>query len=325
MAQISEWVRDVLHLAEIVLAPASSDASFRRYFRVWRGAESFVVMDAPPPQEDCARFVRIALALQSLGLHVPRVLAQDLERGFLLLSDLGVRPYLSSLNEQTVDALYGDAMKALHRLQAHDGSAAVLPVYDEALLLREVHIFKEWFVGRHLELTLSAEDEALLTDATRVLIDAALEQPRVWVHRDFHSRNLMVTARDNPGVLDFQDAVVGPVTYDVASLLRDCYIRWPVERVVGWAAQYWSHARDLPGLNGVSEKQFLHWFDLMGAQRHMKAIGIFARLKHRDGKPGYVADIPRTLGYVLEVAQRHDALQPLYRWLTAQVAPRIGM
>lgn len=319
LTEISEWTREALQLSACTLAPASSDASFRRYFRVWRGKESYVVMDAPPPQEDCGRFVRIAAALLAVGLNVPRVLAQDLQRGFLLLSDLGVEPYLNCLNETSADRLYGDAMAALLRLQRHDGSATSLPPYDEALLLREVGIFREWFVERHLGHVLSARDEQILADAFRHLVDSALEQPRVWVHRDFHSRNLMVTSRDNPGVLDFQDAVVGPITYDLVSLLRDCYIRWPSERVQSWAVRYWQQARALPVYVGVSEAQFLRWFDFMGAQRHIKAIGIFARLNHRDGKPGYLGDIPRTLGYVMEVAERHDELRPLRHWLTEHV------
>lgn len=308
-----DWLATVLPNKDLKVAPASSDASFRRYFRVNYDDISHIVMDAPPERENCRPFVAIAAALGDLGLQVPQVLEADLEQGFLLLTDLGSRQYLAELNEASVENLYGDALSALARLQlGGDTTGSLLPPYDVALLHREMELFREWFLGRHLSLILSEAEHRLLDQAFAGLADSALEQPRVWVHRDYHSRNLMVTAYHNPGVLDFQDAVIGPVTYDPVSLLRDCYIAWPRARVEAWAVGYWEHLRAL-GRNDLGDaKTFLRWFDLMGVQRHLKAIGIFARLNIRDGKPVYLHDIPRTLAYLLDVAARYPELTELH-------------
>jgi aminoglycoside/choline kinase family phosphotransferase len=258
-------------------------------------------------------YVTIARHFHALGLNVPEVLEQDHERGFLLITDLGVQLYQESLNEQTVDRLYGDALGALIVLQAGTSTTTdkFLPDYDEALLLREMEIFREWYLGRHLGLRLSAGQNRVLDEVFAQLARSALAQPRVWVHRDYHSRNLMVTRLNNPGILDFQDAVLGPVTYDLVSLLRDCYISWPREQVEDWVKGYHELALQSGIPAGEDDAGFLRWFDLMGVQRHLKASGIFARLNHRDGKPGYLADIPRTLGYVHEVSARYPELQPL--------------
>jgi N-acetylmuramate 1-kinase len=281
---LKEWTGRVLGAGAFDIRPASADASFRRYFRVTQGSRSLIVMDAPPDKGGMHSYVTIARHFHALGLNVPEVLEQDHERGFLLITDLGDQLYQGSLNEQTVERLYGDALGALVVLQAGTSTTSdkFLPDYDEALLLREMQLAR-----------------------------SALAQPRVWVHRDYHSRNLMVTRLNNPGILDFQDAVLGPVTYDLVSLLRDCYISWPRERVEDWVKGY--HELALQSGIPVSEDDagFLCWFDLMGVQRHLKASGIFARLNHRDGKPGYLADIPRTLGYVHEVSARYPELQPL--------------
>lgn len=321
--QLQIWLRDVAGLQAFTIAPASSDASFRRYFRVSQtDGVNYIVMDAPPEQENCEAFVAIAHALAGLGLHVPRLHEVDLARGFILLSDLGATHYLQALNEATVESLYGDALEALQRLQGAPLAGAALPDYDRALLLREMALFPEWLLGRHLALRLDDHWQRVLMDTFEFLVDSALSQPRVWVHRDYHSRNLMVTGQDNPGVLDFQDAVLGPVTYDVVSLLRDCYVRWPRERVVGWAEDYLLKAQTRGRLRDVPTRQFITWFDLMGVQRHLKAMGIFARLHHRDGKPGYLADIPRTLSYVTEVAADYAPLRPLHALLQEQVVPR---
>lgn len=321
--QLQDWLRKDLGFGEFTIAPASSDASFRRYFRVIRRGESHIVMDAPPDKEDCGPFIAVAAALAGLGLNVPRVIEAERERGFLLLTDLGSTPYLPALNDASVERLYGDALYSLRLLQAAPLAGAGLPDYDRALLLREMELFPEWFLQRHLGVTLDEAWRAALTEGFAYLADAALAQPRVWVHRDYHSRNLMVTERHNPGVLDFQDAVLGPCTYDLVSLLRDCYIRWPRERVTAWARDYLARAQAAGLLQGVAPAEFIHWFDLMGVQRHCKAIGIFARLYHRDGKPGYLADIPRTLGYVLEVMPDHAPLRPLRRLLEEEALPRL--
>jgi len=322
--ELQAWLRDRAGFKDFSVAPASSDASFRRYFRVHHAGASHIVMDAPPDKEDCAPFVKVARALAGFGLNVPQLYEVDLARGFLLLGDLGGTHYLQSLNDSTADALYGDALAALQRLQAAPVSAADLPDYDRALLLREMKLFPEWFLGRHLGIVVDERRQMALSAAFDYLATSALAQPRVWVHRDYHSRNLMVTAVANPGVLDFQDAVAGPVTYDLVSLLRDCYIRWPRERVVAWALDFLAAAQAAGRLRGVAAPQFLEWFDLMGAQRHLKAIGIFARLHHRDGKPGYLADIPRTLDYVTAVAADYAPLQPLHALLIEEVMPRLA-
>jgi aminoglycoside/choline kinase family phosphotransferase len=320
---LREWLNDVLPARLDRIAPASSDASFRRYFRVWYDGQTRIVMDAPPDKEDCRPFVAIAQALRGLGLNAPEVLAGDLDQGLLLLTDLGSRQYLAELDQRSVPSLYGDALDALARLQVGgDPGSPLLPPYDSALLHREMELFREWFLGKLLGLNLREEERHALDHAFALLADNALEQPRVWVHRDYHSRNLMVTDPDNPGVLDFQDAVVGAVTYDLVSLLRDCYIAWPRAQVEAWALDHRARLRALgmPGLDAAG--QFLRGFDLMGVQRHLKAIGIFARLNLRDGKPGYLRDIPRTLGYVLEVADRYPELAGLRDLLRARGVDR---
>jgi hypothetical protein len=322
LAGLKLWVGQVLDLTDYEIRPASSDASFRRYFRILSPGASHIVMDAPPGREDPRRYIEVAHRLRDLGLNVPEVLDQDLTQGYLLLTDLGEQTYLAALNAASVERLYGDALGALVVLQAGIFTeSGFLPEYDHALLERELEIFREWYLGRHLGVHLSGAQARALDDAGAQLIAAALEQPRVWVHRDYHSRNLMVTPRNNPGILDFQDAVRGPVTYDLVSLLRDCYIAWPPEQVEDWAKGYYDLARQSGLPVGDDEVRFLRWFDLMGVQRHLKAAGIFARLMHRDGKPGYLADIPRTLGYVAHVSRRYSELAGLDRLLAELPAP----
>lgn len=320
---LREWLDTVLPAPLTGMAPASSDASFRRYFRVWYDGQTRIVMDAPPDKEDCRPFVAIAQALRGLGLNAPEVLAGDLDQGLLLLTDLGGRQYLAELDERSVSGLYGDALDALARLQTGgDPSSPLLPPYDSALLHREMGLFRDWFLGRQLGFNLREDEHQVLDHTFALLADNALEQPKVWVHRDYHSRNLMVTDPDNPGVLDFQDAVVGAVTYDLVSLLRDCYVAWPRKQVESWALAHRARLRTL-GMSGLDDaEQFLRWFDLMGTQRHLKAIGIFARLNLRDGKPGYLRDIPRTLGYVLAVADRYPDLAALRAMLLARQVDR---
>lgn len=321
---LEDWLCHALGKAPDALRPASSDASFRRYFRVFKADSTYIAMDAPPPMEDVRPFVRIAGLMRHAGVCTPGVHAADEEHGFLLLDDFGSENYLDRLDPATADGLYGDALESLARLQTGvDVTACGLPDYDETLLRNEMNLFRDWFLGKLLGLPEDEERDGCLDRTWRRLIDSALEQPRVCVHRDYHSRNLMVTAQDNPGVLDFQDAVVGPLTYDLVSLLRDCYVAWPQERLDVWVAGYHQRLRDL-GFEAGDREEFTRWFDLMGVQRHLKAIGIFARLKLRDGKGGYLKDIPRTLNYVVTVAQRYPALSEFVRLLQDQVLDKAG-
>ncbi len=318
LLELTQWLEGLPGLKGIPLIPATGDASFRRYFRLSSEQGSYIAMDAPPEREDSGRFVRLARALGALGLHVPEVLAEDINRGFLLLEDLGPRSYLEDLGPENADRLYGDALAALLVMQAC-GPQEGLPDYDRPVLLREMEIFREWLLGAHLGLELSLAESALLDQAFGLLADNALEQPRVCVHRDYHSRNLLVSRPPSPGILDFQDAVVGPVTYDLVSLLRDCYLAWPEERVWDWAKGYLQLAIQSGVLREGDAERFPRWFDLMGMQRHLKASGIFARLLRREGKPGYLQDIPRTLGYVVEVARRYPELSPLGAFVSERV------
>jgi len=294
---------------EASLIPASSDASFRRYFR-WQSADrSLILMDAPPPQENCRPFVEIAALLAEAGIHVPEVLAQDLQRGFLLLGDLGRQTYLDVIDEDNADALFSDAIQALLAFQTPPESTQ-LPRYDEALLRRELQLFPEWYVQRHLGHSFSPAQQLLWERSCQLLVDSALAQPTVLVHRDYMPRNLMIS-EPNPGVLDFQDAVIGPVTYDITSLFKDAFLSWPEERVQGWLQGYWEAARaaGIPVQDSFAE--FQRASDLMGLQRHLKVIGIFARICHRDGKPRYLADVPRFFAYIDTVLARRPELAEL--------------
>lgn len=329
LERLVQWLEELFGARDFTIAPASADASFRRYFRVVRGDETLIAMDAPPDKEDMQPYIRIASMLVDVGVNAPRVLEQNLAEGFLLNSDLGSRTYLAELDRGADSArLYSDAMAALVRIQAGgEKFAAQLPPYDDALLRREMALFPEWFCGRHLGVEFASADADGLRAVFDALVAEALAQPRVFVHRDYHSRNLMVTdgAREgrNPGILDFQDAVHGPLTYDLVSLLRDCYIAWPLEQVREWALKFRNSAR-IEGLGaGADDQQFLRWFDFMGVQRHLKAIGIFARLWHRDGKPGYLKDIPRTLEYVRSVGSGYAELRPLQRLIDSSVLPAL--
>lgn len=309
LSLLQKWLEMDLGLSGYQIAPASADASFRRYFRVSWDGQSRVVMDAPPGKEDTGPFTGIAGQFKKLGLNVPVVLEQDAENGFLLLTDLGSQDYLSALNEQTAAPLYSAALAALIKLQSCIIPADYpFPPYDRTLLLNEMGLFRDWYLGRHLGMTNSADGQAMLAELFDVLADSALAQPQAVVHRDYHSRNLMV-CEPNPGILDFQDAVIGPITYDLVSLLRDCYIAWPRQQVERWVGQYYEKLLAEEMIRQVSAEQFLAWFDLMGMQRHLKATGIFARLNYRDGKEGYLKDIPRTMGYVKGVAGRYPQLE----------------
>ena len=291
------------------LTAASSDASFRRYFR-WEGdGRSFVVMDAPPPQENCKPFVDIAFLLAKSGINVPKIYAEDLDRGFLLLNDLGNKTYLDVIDGENADALFHDALQALLAFQQLP-MVAPLPGYDVALLRRELELFPEWYVKHELGIEFDAAQQQQWQHISELLIDSALAQPKVLVHRDYMPRNLMLS-EPNPGVLDFQDAVYGPVTYDVTCLFKDAFLSWPEERVRGWLESYWQQASALDIPVQTDFEDFLRASDLMGVQRHLKVIGIFARICHRDGKPRYLADVPRFFSYIEAVIARRPELAEL--------------
>jgi len=316
------WTRQVLDDAGLILASASADASFRSYWRTWHAGRSWVVMDSPPAQEDPRPWLEIGARLSAAGLHVPAVQAQDLEQGFLLIEDLGSQLYLPALNDNTVDALYDDAMNALLRMQRDVDTAGMQP-YDHAFLQRELEIMPEWFLRRHLGDTPECEAWDVLESAFTVLLKNALEQPRCFVHRDYHSRNLLIVGTNSPGIIDFQGALLGPVTYDLASLLRDCYIVWDRERVEAWVESY---RRRLQAARlvaaDVDRERFLRWFDLIGLQRHIKVLGIFCRLYYRDGKHGYLDDLPRVYDYVVDVAGRYPELADFVALLRRCVGAR---
>lgn len=320
-AALEHWLAGVeasfaLDLATI--APASADASFRRYFRVCSASPAhptLIVMDAPPPQEDCRPFVHVSGLLHEAGLNAPRILAQDLTQGFLLLSDLGRATYLDVLDQDNATRLYRAAFDALiaWQLASRPGQ---LPPYDNALLQRELDLFPTWYIERHLDMALSPSQQEVLAKTGALLIDGALAQPQVYVHRDYMPRNLMVSD-PNPGILDFQDAVYGPLTYDVVSLLRDAFISWDEELQLDWLIYYWENAKraGLPVRQDFGE--FYQECEWMGLQRHLKVLGIFARIQYRDGKPRYLADTPRFMQYAHKVAARYKPLHPLARLLDA--------
>lgn len=307
------------------IEPASADASFRRYFRAFNNGTTYIVMDAPPGKEDVRPYLKVTRLLETLGAHVPHVHEANTDRGLLLLEDLGVTPYLSRFNAgEDPERLYGDALRVLADIQVRGRSAAAeLPPYDREALAREVAFMPEWFLGPHLSVSLSDSESRMIAEAFEFLIVEALAQPTVFVHRDFHSRNLMVVADRNPGIIDFQDALRGPVGYDLVSLLKDCYISWPRERVVRWVSGYRALLRSKGDagawLSGADDAEFLRWFDLIGVQRHVKVLGVFARLWYRDGKAGYLKDLPLTLEYVRETCTRYAELGAFGRFLEERV------
>jgi N-acetylmuramate 1-kinase len=311
---VCAWTTSTLGTGAYSIAPASADASFRRYFRItphapWRGHATLIAMDAPPPMENCRPFVHVAALLADAGVHAPSVLAADPERGLLLLTDLGNRTYLAALDTESAPQLYSDAIDALIRWQSatRDGT---LPPYDETLLARELSLFPDWYVTKHLARSLSPAQAQTVAQAFRLILDNNLAQSRVYVHRDYHSRNLMVSD-PNPGVLDFQDAVVGPITYDLVSLLRDAYIDWDEERQIDWAVRYWERARTRGLPVAADFSSFWRDFEWMGVQRQLKVLGIFARLYHRDGKGAYLDEMPRVMRYLRRACERYRALGPL--------------
>ncbi len=309
---VHQWLSGLFPGQSHSVAPASADASFRRYFRVtFDDGTSRIVMDAPPEHEDCRPFVHVAGLLQDAGVHAPKILAQELGHGLLLLTDLGSTTYLDALDESNADRLFGDALDALVKWQLAS-RLDTLPPYDEALLRRELNLFPDWYVARHLGAPLTAPQQETLERVQALLLQNILAQPKVYVHRDYMPRNLMVCA-NNPGVLDFQDAVVGPISYDVASLFRDAFISWEEERVLDWAVRYWEKAKRAGLPVDADFGAFYRDMEWMGLQRHLKVLGIFARINYRDGKSKYLADTPRFVNYVRQVAARYAQLAPLAR------------
>jgi len=327
------WALGQLRVDDAAFAPASADASFRRYFRLTEGRlsagqRSWIVMDAPPQQEDCRPFVAVARLLRRWGVNAPEVVAEDLAQGFLLLSDLGTQTYLQALTPDNADALFAEAVDALVQLQARaqaePAAMAFLPPYDATLLWREVRLFGDWYLPRHLGVALHGEEAGELERVLGLLVKSALTQPRTFVHRDYMPRNLMLS-RPNPGVLDFQDAVVGPISYDAVCLFKDAFLSWPAARVEAWLRGYWDKARAAQLPVPAAFAEFQRQAEWMGLQRHLKVLGIFARLTYRDGKPQYVADTPRFVRYVMEVAPRHPELAPLAALFERHVLPKVPL
>ncbi len=311
--QLTDWLHSQFPQSSFSLAPASADASFRRYFRATFADQTFIVMDAPPTHEDCRPFIHVAALFEATGIHVPHIHAQDIVQGFLLLSDLGNSTYLQALNAQTAKPLYTAACDALIQLQLGTRTAE-LPAYDEALLRREMQLFPDWYLTKHLGITLNDAQQAKLTQVFDRIIANNLAQPCVYVHRDYHSRNLMVSA-PNPGVLDFQDAVFGPITYDLASLFKDAYIQWDEEIIMDWLIRYWEKARKAGLPVRADFGEFYRDYEMMGVQRHLKVLGIFARLYHRDDKASYLQNMPLVMHYLRAACARYIDLKPLLNLL----------
>jgi aminoglycoside/choline kinase family phosphotransferase len=333
LEKLTDWIHQDTPNATIEVA--SADASFRRYFRILEKNTdkhtSAIAMDAPPEQEDCTPFIDVTKRLRNAGVHAPKIIRQDLEQGFLLLEDFGNTPYLDVLNDQTADQLYGDALNALLKIQT--ANTDDLPEYNEAFLQQEMQLMPEWFLKTHLKITPTTEQQKIIDRTLSVITASVLQQPQVFVHRDYHSRNLMYlgdntldanlqnvekeggwqvkSTKNNPGIIDYQDAILGPITYDLVSLLRDCYIRWPNEKIAKWVLGFKEQAENAGLMNKVPDATFIQWFDYMGLQRHIKVLGIFARLNHRDGKTNYLNDLPLTLHYMMEVANKYPLTRPL--------------
>ena len=309
----AELARDGITANTYTLAPASADASFRRYFRITTPAGTRIVMDAPPEQEDCRPFVKVAALLRAAGVNAPDVLAQDLSQGFLLLTDLGRETFLDVINDDNADGLFREANAALVQWQLAS-KPDVLPAYTETQILNELALFADWYIGEHIGATLNDKQRGVLQSMFGLIAQHALAQPRVYVHSDYMPRNLMV-ATPTPGVLDFQDAVYGPIGYDIASLYRDAFISWEEDRVLDGTIRYWEQARKAGLPVAAQFGDFYRDVEWIGLQRHLRILGIFARLNYRDGKPSYLADTPRFVRYVRKTCERYIALKPLLRLL----------
>ena len=311
--ELIDWTENYLNDNITSIEFASEDASFRRYFRIFHGNHSYIVMDAPTEHMSIAPFSRIAKRLLQENINVPEIFAENHEKGFMLITDFGTTTYLQVLNEKSADQLYSDALDSLIKLQrATITDSQFLPPYDQKLLRSEMDLFPSWFLTKNLNISLNSEISDILQKTFEFVITKALEQPKVWVHLDYHSRNLMYTDQNNPGVLDFQNAVMGPITYDLMSLLRDCYIVWSDEQIKRWIRLYLLKAK-IAGLDiSFDEREFIRWFDWMGIQRHLKVVGIFSRLNLRDGKKQFMQDIPTVLQYIENVSKKYQELKSLY-------------
>ncbi|MGI9228219.1 MAG: aminoglycoside phosphotransferase family protein [Gammaproteobacteria bacterium] len=309
LAQLDEWIKETLGVSKYSLIPVSGDASFRRYFRFKADKAQYIAVDAPPEKESNESFVNITHLLESEGLPVPHIFFSSLDLGFFLLDDFGDTLLLEVLDKDSANTLYKKALEALIIIQ--QTPATSLPSYDNSLLMTEMELFREWYLQKHLSIVLTSTEQQLLDKTFKVLAENALNQPQVFVHRDYHSRNLMKIDNNYPGIIDYQDAVRGPITYDLVSLLRDCYIKWPQQQIKSWALTYRDQIVDKKIIESIDDQTFLKWFDLMGIQRHLKAIGIFSRLNMRDNKPNYLHDIPRTLEYITTVAPKYSETQLL--------------
>jgi len=322
LQQLTTWIHQ--DWPEATIEVASADASFRRYFRIHHNDETFIAMDAPPEKEDCGPFVDVTQRLLNASVHAPEIIRQDLTQGFILLEDLGSKDYLDYLNQESADQLYGDAMQALLKIQQAD--AKDLPEYDAEFLMLEMQYMPEWFLQTHLNIHPNPEQQKTINQCLEKIVAKVLVQPQVFVHRDYHSRNLMITDDNNPGVIDYQDAMLGPITYDLVSLLRDCYIQWPNDQVETWVLNFKQKLEDSGHLSDVDDNTFIEWFDLMGLQRHIKVLGIFARLNHRDGKSNYLNDLPLTLEYMMQVAKKYPESQLLYDlFVEWQIPEKVGL
>ena len=319
---LQNWLTEILGTSAFNLKPASGDASFRTYHRLFLKNKTFIVMDAPPEQENCKVFIKITKKLRACDVNVPIIHNVNIEQGFLLLSDLGNDLYLNKLNKSSIYELYSDALSTLVAIQVLVNVGGV-DEYDKSLLISEMNLFREWLIEKHLNIKLSDSQVKILTTLFDLLVNNALQQPKVFVHRDFHSRNLMVTKENNPGVIDYQDAVYGPISYDLVSILKDCYIKWPKEEIDKWIDFYLNKLYEEKAQHRINRDEFVRWFDLMGVQRHLKASGIFARLSHRDGKHNFLEDIPRTLSYILDLKETYEELQPICIILEELVLPRL--
>ncbi len=320
---LQRWLIDVLNTSDFELKPASGDASFRFYYRLSLDNKTFIVMDAPPQQEDCEPFIKVTNILHDCDVNAPIIHNMDMDQGFLLLSDFGNDLYLDTLNHSSINGLYSDAIKALVSMQIL-GDVRGLDRYDEPLLRREIALFKDWLLGKHLKIELNNKQHRSIEEIFDLLIANSLLQPQVFVHRDFHSRNLMLTKVNNPGVIDYQDAVYGPISYDLVSLLKDCYIKWTKDEINIWIDFYLDELAAREFELDVDRQEFQRWFDLMGVQRHLKASGIFTRLSHRDNKHDFLKDIPRTLSYIVDLKQTYKELLPLCLLIEESILPKLG-
>ena len=316
--QLNSWLKDVLGHGNFDIKPASEDASFRRYYRISYNDTTRIVMDAPPEHEDCSRYIDISSRLRGAGVNAPQVFEYDEQMGFVILSDFGEDLYLDVLDDTNADYMYEDALSALLNIQQKTDQTGI-PLFNEALLLQEMELFRDWLLGKHLGVKLDTKQNRQLNEVYTLLIDNALQQPAVFVHRDYHSRNLIFYENNNPGIIDFQDAVIGPITYDLVSLFKDCYIKWPGEKINNWVSSFYQRINS----GKFDENNFFRWFDLMGVQRHLKASGIFARLYHRDQKDGFLKDIPRTLSYIQDLENEYTELQVLIEIIRTRIIPNL--